>query len=140
MSLLAAGKGDKAYTNFSTFNVEDDQVDLHYHFKGNTSRKGIRTEYVDFVGLDLEWETMRRFVTTRWLCLEKCCEKELRQYEAFKSMFESRTGGSSKQDRGNGYEKGLNSLGFSDLKWLCRSNVRSPSIILQCGVTIIHAF
>ena len=70
---------------------------------------------MDFVGL--EWETMPRFVTTRWLCLGKCCEKELRQYEAFKSMFESRTGDSSKQDRGNGNEA-VRIQGFSDLKWL----------------------
>ena len=50
---LAAGKGGKAYTSSSTFNVEDHRVDLHYYFKGNTKRKGILAEYVDFVGL--EW-------------------------------------------------------------------------------------
>ena len=68
---------------------------------------------MDFVGL--QWENMPRFVTTRWLCLEKCWEKEVRQYEAFKSMFESRTGDSSKQERGNGNEKGSNSR-FQRLK------------------------
>ena len=88
------------------------QVDLHYHFKGSTRRKGILAEYVDFVGLG--WEDMPRFVTT-------CCEKELRQHEAFKSMFGSRTGDSSKQGRGNGNEKGSNSrfqrfeMAFADL-------------------------
>ena len=64
MSHLAAGKGDKAYTSISTFNVEDCHADLHYYFKGSTRRKGILAEYVDFVGL--EWENVSRFVTTRW--------------------------------------------------------------------------
>ena len=58
---------------------------------------------------------MLRLVTTRRLCLEKCFEKELRQYEAFMSKFESRTGNSSKQDTGNGNEKGSNSR-FQRLK------------------------
>ena len=75
---LAAGKGDKACTNISTFNIEDYQVDLHYYFKGSTRRKGILAECVDFVGF--EWENMPGYVTTRWPCLEKCCKKELRQY------------------------------------------------------------
>ena len=96
---LAAGKGGKAYTNITSFDVEDHQVDLYYYFKGSTRRKGILSEFVDFVGL--EWEDMSRFAKTRWLCLEKCCDKELRKYPAFKSMFESRTGESSKQDRGD---------------------------------------
>ena len=65
---------------------------------------------------------MPRFLPAM-LCLEKCCEKEFRLYEAFKPMFERRTGDSSKQDRGNGNEKG-----FSNLKWLLQSNVHLSSV------------
>ena len=41
-----------------------------------------------FVGC--EWENFTRFVSTRWLSLEICCDKELKKYKALKSMFLSR--------------------------------------------------
>lgn len=49
----AAGKGEQAYSDISGFDCEDHQVDLYYFFKGSSRRKGIFTEYLDFVGL--EW-------------------------------------------------------------------------------------
>ena len=44
---------------------------------------------------------MSRFVQTRWLCLERCCDKEQRKYPALKSLFASRTESSLRQDKGN---------------------------------------
>ena len=83
----------RAYATATGFDVEDHQVDLYYYFKDSTRREGILAEYEDFVGL--EWEEFTRFIRTRWLCLEKCCDKELKKYPALRSMFQSRTGESS---------------------------------------------
>ena len=60
--------------------MEQHQVDLYYYFKGSTRRKGILLEYIYFVGL--EWDEIARFVPTRWLCLERCCQKETKKFEA----------------------------------------------------------
>ena len=43
---------------------------------------------MDFVGC--EWENFTRFVSTRWLSLETFCDKELKKFEALKSMFISK--------------------------------------------------
>ena len=59
-----------------------------YYFSKRTKRKGVLLEFLDFV--DLEWGEIIRYVSTRWLSLEKCCDKEIRKYPALKSMFTSR--------------------------------------------------
>ena len=76
LAYLAAGAGGRAFQKVSNFDVEDHQVDLYYYFKEGTRRKGILIEYLQFVGL--EWEEMSLFVKTRWLFLERCCDKEQR--------------------------------------------------------------
>ena len=85
---LAAGKGGQAYEGITGFSCEDHQCDLYYFFKGSTRRKGILAEYLSFVELD--WENFVRYVKTRWLSLEQCCDKEVRKFPALKSMFLSR--------------------------------------------------
>ena len=44
---------------------------------------------------------MSRFVKTRWLCPERCCDKEQQKCPALKSLFTSRTGSNLRQDKGN---------------------------------------
>ena len=44
---------------------------------------------------------MFRFVKTRWLCPEGCCDKEQQKCPALKSLFTSRTGSNLRQDKGN---------------------------------------
>ena len=85
---MPAGKGGDAYAPITKFDCEDHQVDLNYSFKRRTRRKGILREYMDFVGC--EWENFTRFVSTRWLSLETCCDKELKKFETLKSMFISK--------------------------------------------------
>ena len=85
---LAAGKGGVAHSKISGFSCEDHQVDLYYFFRGSTRRKGILAEYLEFVGL--EWENIVRYIKTRWLSLEHCCNKEVKKFPALKSMFLSR--------------------------------------------------
>ena len=72
---------------------------LYYYFNGSTRRKRILIDYLQFVGLELE--KMSRFVKTRWLCLERCCDKEQQKCPALKSLFTSRTGSNLRQDKGN---------------------------------------
>ena len=40
--------------------------------------------------VDLEWGEIIGYVSTRWLSLERCCDKEIKKYPALKSMFLSR--------------------------------------------------
>ena len=51
--------------------------------------------------VELEWDEIASLVPTRWLCLERCCQKGTKKFEALVSMFQSRTDESSKQDGGN---------------------------------------
>ena len=84
LSHLAACKGGTADYAESGFDCEDHQVDLYY-FRGSLKRKGILTEFLEFVGED--YEAITRFVSTRWLSLKICCDKELEKIEALTSMF-----------------------------------------------------
>ena len=76
---LAAGKEGKAYTLTSGFDVEEHQVDFYYYFKNSSRRKAILAEYMDFN--DLDWNNIVRYVKTRWLSLQLCCEKELKSIQ-----------------------------------------------------------
>ena len=85
---MTVRKSGEAYASVTKFDCEDHQVDFYYFFKRSTRRKGILQEYMDFVGC--EWEKFTRFVSTKWLSLEICCDKELKNYEPLKSMFPSK--------------------------------------------------
>ena len=53
----------------------------------------------------MEWESLGKYVTTRWLSLEQCVDKELKTFPALKSMFMSRDARTGQQDNGrNGDE------------------------------------
>ena len=82
---LSAGKGGQAYQSISSFSCEDHQCDLYYFLKGSSRRKGILTEYLEFVELD--WENFVRYVKTCWPSLQQCCDKEVTKYPALKSIF-----------------------------------------------------
>ena len=59
-------------------------------------------EFIEYVWT--EWENFTRFVSTRWLCLERCCDKEYRKFEGLKSMFLSRSEKESRCEIGDGLE------------------------------------
>lgn len=84
----ADGAEAKAFAKGCSFEIDEHQVDLYYFFKGNSKRKGIFVEYLDF--LNIEWENMTRYVKTRWLSLERFCDKGLHKFSALKLMFLSR--------------------------------------------------
>ena len=85
---LAADRGDSAYSAVSGVDFQDHQVDLYYFFHSSTRRKGILTEYIEFVGL--ESQNIVQYVRPCWLSLEYCCNKELKKFLALKSIFLSR--------------------------------------------------
>ena len=84
----AAAKGGDGYTKVTGFDTEDHPVTLYYYFRNSTKRKGILAQFLDFV--NLEWEEIICYASTRWLSLESCCDKELRKFPALKAMFLSR--------------------------------------------------
>ena len=53
--------------------------------KGSSKRKGILTEYLEFVELD--WENFVQYVKTRWFLLQQCCDEQVKKYPVLKPMF-----------------------------------------------------
>ena len=95
---LVAGPGGQAYQGIMDFDMEDYQVDMYYFFKNSTRCKAVLLEYLALMGQ--EWYNMSRFVKTRWLSLELCCNKEFKKFPSLKSMFLSRTDNSLGIDKG----------------------------------------
>ena len=83
LSHLAASKGADAFSSETGFDIEDHEVDIYYYFRKSTKRKGVLLEFLDFV--DLEWGEIIRYVSTRWLSLERCCDKEIKKYPTLHS-------------------------------------------------------
>ena len=75
LSHLAAAKGADAFSSITGFDIEDHEVDIYYYFSKSTKRKGVLLDFLDFV--DLEWGEIIRYVSTRWLSLEKCCDEKI---------------------------------------------------------------
>ena len=100
---IPAKKGGSAYSQTSKCDIEDHMVDLYYYFKGSTRRKGSLTEVLDFSGM--VWESLGKYVTTRWLSLEQCADKEVKKVPALHSMVMTRDARTGQQDNGrNGDE------------------------------------
>ena len=81
----ASGKAATAFSEVTGFDVEDHCVDVFYWFDKSSKRKSILKEYYEFC--DTEYEGVIKFISTRWLCLELCINRELRKYEGLKSYF-----------------------------------------------------
>ena len=69
---IAACNGGQGYCPATGFDCKEHQIDLFYFFKNSTGRKGILVESLEFVGF--EQENVTRFVSTRCLSPETCCE------------------------------------------------------------------
>ena len=54
-------------------------------FEKSSKRKSILKEYYQFC--DIEYEEVIKFISTRWLCLELCINREVKKYEGLKSYF-----------------------------------------------------
>ena len=69
------------------FDLEDHCVDLFYWFDKSSKRKTILKEYYEFC--DDEFEELVKYISVRWLCTEKCVNRELKKYAGLKSYFSS---------------------------------------------------
>ena len=81
----AASAASTAFSEITKFDIEDHSVDLFYWFNKSSKRKSALLEYYEFC--DQEYEEVIRYVSTRWLCLEHCVNRELKKYEGLRSYF-----------------------------------------------------
>ncbi|KAK1898498.1 Protein FAM200B [Dissostichus eleginoides] len=75
------------FMEISGFDPEDLTVDVGYWFKGSTNRKGYLAEFCEFH--ESEYMEMLLHISMRWLSLERCITRILRQYGPLTSYFKS---------------------------------------------------
>lgn len=81
----AAHKASKELESASGFDVEEMAVDVFYYFDHSTKRKGELREFSHFC--DIESRKILKYVSTRWLSLQRSRERILKQYPALHSYF-----------------------------------------------------
>ena len=81
----AASKAANDFSKIAKFDLEDHCVDLYHWFEKSSKRKSALKEYYEFC--DIEYAEVIRYASTRWLCLERCVNRELRKFEGLKSYF-----------------------------------------------------
>ena len=81
----AASKANSEFSKISGFDLEDHSVDLYYWFDKSSKRKSALLEYYEFC--DQEFEEVIRYVSTRWLCLEKCVNRKLKKFAGLRLYF-----------------------------------------------------
>ena len=77
----------EAFQKHCRFDVEDFCVDVFYWFDKSTKRKGILKEFCKFC--DNEYHEVVRYVSVRWLSLEKAVYRILQLYASLQSYFRS---------------------------------------------------
>ena len=83
----AAGKISEAFAAVSKFDLENHYVDVFHWFEKSTKRKSIVKEYYDFC--DVDCQEVIKYMSTRWLCTERCVNRELKKYPGLRSYFQS---------------------------------------------------
>ena len=81
----AAGKAADAFATASGFDVECHCVDIFYWFDKSSKRKCALNEYYEFC--DIEYQEIIKYISTRWLCTEKCINRELNKFDGLRSYF-----------------------------------------------------
>ena len=81
----ATCKAGSLFSNITSFDIKDHCVDCYHWFDKSSKRKNILSEYFEFC--DMEYSEVIKFVSTRWLSLELCVDRELKKYEGLKSYF-----------------------------------------------------
>ncbi|XP_076854994.1 uncharacterized protein LOC143509955 isoform X3 [Brachyhypopomus gauderio] len=79
-----AGQG---FMEVPGFDPEDLAVDVGHWFRGSTNRKGYLTEFCDLH--ESEYMEILSHISIRWLSLERCLNRVLRQYKPLCSYFQS---------------------------------------------------
>ena len=82
-----AGHASEALQKSTGFDVEDLCVDVFYWFDKSTKRKGILREFCS--SCDSDYREVVRYVSVRWLCLERAVYRILQLYNSLQSYFKS---------------------------------------------------
>lgn len=82
-----AGHASEALQRSAGFDVEDLCVDVFYWFDKSTKRKGILREFCSFC--DSDYREIVRYVSVRWLSLERAVYRILQLYSSLQSYFKS---------------------------------------------------
>ena len=82
-----AGHASEALQKSTAFDVEDLCVDVFYWFDKSTKRKGILREFCSFC--DSDYREVVRYVSVRWLSLERAVYRILQLYYSLQSYFKS---------------------------------------------------
>ena len=80
----AAEKAGLEFAKNSEFDVSDHCTDLYYWFANFSKRKYVLKEYNEFCGEEYA-EVIKNIF--RWLCLEKCINREIQIFDGLKSYF-----------------------------------------------------
>ena len=73
----ATQKGSVEFSECTGFDIEDHCVDCYHWFDKSAKRKNVLNEYYEFC--DMEYSKVIKFISTRWLCLEMCINRELKK-------------------------------------------------------------
>ena len=82
-----AGHASEALQKSTGFDVEDLGVDVFYWFDKSTKRKGILKEFCS--SCDSDYREVVRYVSVRWLCLERAVYRILQLYNSLQGYFKS---------------------------------------------------
>ena len=81
----ATEKDGVEFAKNSEFDVSGHCTDLCYWFANSSKLKSVLKEYNEFCGE--EYAEVIKNILTRWLCLEKCSNREIQKFDGFKSYF-----------------------------------------------------
>ena len=84
----AASKAADAFATVSDFGIKDHCVDLCYWFDKSSKQKSILKEYYDFC--DQDYQEVIKYISTQWLCSERCVNRKLKKYPGLRSYFMSK--------------------------------------------------
>ena len=82
----AACYASKAFcSDLKCFDVEEMLVDAYFWFDYSSKRKNAYSDFCQFV--DLEYRQVLKFLSVRWLGMQTCLERVLKQFPALQSYF-----------------------------------------------------
>ena len=85
----ASNKASVIFSQITGFDIEDHSVDLYHWFDKSSKRKSVLKEYYEFY--DTDYAEVIKFISTWWLCLEMCINRELLKFQGLRSYFLSET-------------------------------------------------
>ena len=89
----------KRFNAVTGFDVDNFCIDCYYFFENSSKRKGVLSEFCEFVDVEFREILKLKHVNVRWLSLERAVSRILSQYESLKSYFLSESDNSPRFTR-----------------------------------------